>query len=306
MKNLKKQLMAAIAMTLVATVALGSSTYAWFVNNTLVEAGPVNVTAETSNALLISDEGQAKWGTSFPMAAIAGLKLTPVSTIGSAGGKTMDFYESKVWETETGGVQNGEYLAKEFEKIADNTTTTKLFTDKFDIKASQPCKLYLTDATDFAKNEGMLDQTLRLAIAVTNGSDTTQDKLFFYQIDDANTKGVNTTKVGLNADGLTNAIESTTTASKILADNADATNIKVYTDHLATSGGNGAFVTPNAAEELFEFAASDDICKVTVYIWMEGCDYETNITNIGDIASTTLNATLNQVTAKLGFGAGPV
>ena len=35
-KALKKQLAAAIAMVLVAAVALGSSTYAWFVNNTMV------------------------------------------------------------------------------------------------------------------------------------------------------------------------------------------------------------------------------------------------------------------------------
>ena len=32
-KSLRKQLAAAIAMTLVATVALGSSTYAWFTMN---------------------------------------------------------------------------------------------------------------------------------------------------------------------------------------------------------------------------------------------------------------------------------
>ena len=32
-KTLKKQLGAAIAMVLVAAVALGSSTYAWFVSN---------------------------------------------------------------------------------------------------------------------------------------------------------------------------------------------------------------------------------------------------------------------------------
>ena len=35
-KALKKQLMAAIAMVLVAAVALGSSTYAWFAANKIV------------------------------------------------------------------------------------------------------------------------------------------------------------------------------------------------------------------------------------------------------------------------------
>ena len=46
-KALKKQLAAAIAMVCVAAVALGSSTYAWFVNNTQVTATDVTVTAQT-------------------------------------------------------------------------------------------------------------------------------------------------------------------------------------------------------------------------------------------------------------------
>ena len=48
-KTLKKQLAAAIAMTLVATVALGSSTYAWFVSNNQVTATTTTISA-LSNA----------------------------------------------------------------------------------------------------------------------------------------------------------------------------------------------------------------------------------------------------------------
>ena len=40
-KALKKQLGAAVAMVCVAAVALGSSTYAWFVNNARVTATDV-------------------------------------------------------------------------------------------------------------------------------------------------------------------------------------------------------------------------------------------------------------------------
>ncbi|MDD6326606.1 MAG: hypothetical protein PUA72_13655, partial [Lachnospiraceae bacterium] len=53
---LKKQLAAAIAMVLVAAIALGSSTYAWFVTNTKVTAGTAQVSATTANTLLIKDE----------------------------------------------------------------------------------------------------------------------------------------------------------------------------------------------------------------------------------------------------------
>lgn len=53
-KSLRKQLAAAIAMTLVATVALGSSTYAWFAVNTKVTATGMNVRTTVTNNLFIA------------------------------------------------------------------------------------------------------------------------------------------------------------------------------------------------------------------------------------------------------------
>lgn len=51
-KALKTQLLAAVAMVLVASVALGSSTYAWFATNTSVKADGMNITAKTEGANL--------------------------------------------------------------------------------------------------------------------------------------------------------------------------------------------------------------------------------------------------------------
>ena len=45
-----------LAMVCVAAVALGSSTYAWFINNTKVTAESAELTAKTSYALLISKD----------------------------------------------------------------------------------------------------------------------------------------------------------------------------------------------------------------------------------------------------------
>jgi hypothetical protein len=82
-KSLRKQLAAAIAMTLVATVALGSSTYAWFVNNAQVTAASVNVNAATAyNLLIATDDDHAVWGTYGPLNSDV-FALTPVSTIGA-------------------------------------------------------------------------------------------------------------------------------------------------------------------------------------------------------------------------------
>lgn len=54
-KSLKKQLGAAVAMVCVAAVALGSSTYAWFVSNNQVTADVGNITAQSNAAFLQID-----------------------------------------------------------------------------------------------------------------------------------------------------------------------------------------------------------------------------------------------------------
>ena len=52
---LKKQLAAAIAMVLVAAIALGSSTYAWFVSNNTVDATVSSIQAQSNAAFLTID-----------------------------------------------------------------------------------------------------------------------------------------------------------------------------------------------------------------------------------------------------------
>lgn len=63
-KAIKRQLLAAIAMVLVAAIALGSSTYAWFASNNKVEAKGMKITATTEGANLeISTTSTFKAGT---------------------------------------------------------------------------------------------------------------------------------------------------------------------------------------------------------------------------------------------------
>lgn len=52
-KALKKQMAAAIAMVVVAGIALGSSTYAWFVSNNSVKATTTNISAQSNSAYLV-------------------------------------------------------------------------------------------------------------------------------------------------------------------------------------------------------------------------------------------------------------
>lgn len=70
-KSLKKQLAAAIAMLLVAVVALGSATYAWFVTNNKVDATTTNISAQSNAAFMTIHTGAT---------GASGVDTTTVST----------------------------------------------------------------------------------------------------------------------------------------------------------------------------------------------------------------------------------
>ena len=78
-KAIKRQLLAAIAMVLVAAIALGSSTYAWFVASNSVTAEGMTVQAQSESGLAISFQG-TDWGTSASAGVATGVKLYPAST----------------------------------------------------------------------------------------------------------------------------------------------------------------------------------------------------------------------------------
>lgn len=81
-KALKTQLLAAIAMVLVAGIALGSSTYAWFASNRAVTATDMKVTATTTGSLVIS-QGALPTATTTTISVSAGdtsaTKLIPAT-----------------------------------------------------------------------------------------------------------------------------------------------------------------------------------------------------------------------------------
>ena len=56
-KSLKKQLAAAIAMLLVAVVALGTASYAWFVSNRTVTAKTASISAQSNAPFLMIEKG---------------------------------------------------------------------------------------------------------------------------------------------------------------------------------------------------------------------------------------------------------
>ena len=281
-KALKKQMVAAIAMVLVAAVALGSATFAWFVNNTKVTAESVNVTAKSANTLLISHDGTA-WGTTAAFASTQSQNFVPVSSTSQ-----LSFYKDKTWTTET----SGEYNASAFELATEGTDYYK---DSFKVKASQDCGLYLDNDTKFT-TQGDQDVLKAMRLALKIG-----DSVFFYQVDadaiagDGNS--YNTTLKSLNADGVATAISAENAAAAIGAANMADSKVPSLQASLVTAPvDNTTLVNKDDDKKLCDLTANQ-VKNIDVYVWMEGCDFDCNSTVVKKI-------TEQAVKVSLGFCAG--
>ena len=89
-KALKKQMGAAIAMVLVAAVALGSATFAWFVSNNTVTATTSNIAAQSNSAYLVIDKvATSKTSTSAVASGVEKKELYPAKTEKGQDGKAV-------------------------------------------------------------------------------------------------------------------------------------------------------------------------------------------------------------------------
>lgn len=78
-KALKKQMGAAIAMVLVAAVALGSATFAWFVSNNKVDATTSKISAQSNSAFMyIRDENEQSTDLRTDDSSVVNTPLYPV------------------------------------------------------------------------------------------------------------------------------------------------------------------------------------------------------------------------------------
>ena len=199
-KALKKQLAAAIAMVLVAAVALGSSTYAWFVTNNSVEADNMTVMANADVEFLEI----ANVGTNFDGKTIAvdanndgeNLKLNPVtplkvsamdkngteqsdldlSTTGTKG--TDGWADGFTWKWTTAQVgtasAKGDEAAWNYANTSDDATEKYYLLNNFKFRTTvdgvETDKLYastveLTKTVD----SGKMDEAVRVMIVGANG-----------------------------------------------------------------------------------------------------------------------------------------
>lgn len=233
-KQLKKQLAAAICSVFVAAVALASSTFAWYVNNAQVTAINVNVTSVVSYSLLIKRAiPDSVYSTSTPLNG--GTTLVPVSTLGEriASDATLGdgtevskndirFVKQNEWNEES-RVKNFTEIGKASQTLINdgiNTPydSTLYYADSIYLKAGQHSNIYFDnkatgiynstsdrlisfpDVTD-VKQIALL-KTMRVGLLVTQGNET-RFYVYQFQEEQIDPTGANTYTTTINSEGNT-------------------------------------------------------------------------------------------------------
>lgn len=270
-KALKKQLGAAIAMVIVAAIALGAATFAWFVNNNAVTAEGVDVSTTSSVPnLYITDAG--KTADNMTAAGTNLKKLYPAST---NDGKA--FYETKHWTS--GDTGSNHAVADEYQSVlthedgktvyADYTFTLGVTNGSMDIYFDKGAATSLVAETK-------MGTAGRFAISFDDGATW---KLFKVN-GTATESGYYTDKGATEGDYWVTGAESI--ASATYSD---------FNNYAGSVDSNGQ--AEKGTDKLVTI--SDDAPKtVTVRVWYEGCDKDC----VSENAKTGID---RAVTGNLGF-----
>lgn len=242
-KAIKKQLLAAVAMVLVAAVALGSSTYAWFVASGTVTAEGMKVQARAEGGLAIRWAGETSelWATSASAKMETAQKLLPASTADLAKwtyAKALDASKSdadtKSYADVTKAVYGGESGAFK--------TNDYVVMQPFEVRSTSESKLakglYVSGVTvDRAQNKD-LDPALRVGVRMVSASGDVTAKYIYAPIEghsdsyswkDAS-NGNNATDVALEpiGDGTNGKSQLASSTTPIPFDKGQAVKVQVF------------------------------------------------------------------------------
>lgn len=286
-KALKKQLGAAIAMVLVAAIALGAATFAWFVNNNAVTATGVDVSTSSSVPnLYITSAGKTTDGMT-PNDKKNPATLLPVST--SDG---IHFYDTKHWTSAKEGGTNA--FADEY-KVATGT-------DDKNVYAEYTFKLGVTNGSmDVYFDSSAAATTLkaapnmgtagRFAISFSNVKvDNGDPKWMLFKVE----KDPKSTATNYYTD---KAAEDATQGDYWVtgAGNKNMVSAATYLSFGEYSGSiNDKGQAVKGANKLTTIENGKEV-TVTVRVWYEGCDPACVSENAGT------QGIANAITGNLGF-----
>ena len=274
-KQLKKQLAAAIAMVVVSVVALSSSTYAWFASNNKVQATGMVVQATAEGGIEIAAYSGGSVG-SYSTLANAGMSsaqtLYPASTLATAtdGSISSPWYHASAASASSFEAKTGTYETLTLTEGKDSSDKYYYVEKKFNIRSVSTTKLA---------------QDLKVSKLTVTGSSDALSKSLRVAV-------VSGTSVALYAPcGYTSSGSQTRVSYKV------ATAVD--------SSGNATMPAENNVTALFLDQISGVIVSgdvpanpgvdVKVYIWYEGED-----TNH---FSNNLDATIDSISLSIDFEA---
>lgn len=251
-KALKTQLLAAIAMVLVASIALGSSTYAWFASNSKVEANGMSVQATTAKNLVISTDNTLRTNEATTKASA----FTGTCTLNPSSVQTLAATQNFFKVTDSKGVDYAGGKAgvgTKFEAATPVTSGTSgdvakhTFYIRVDGTTSDTMtNLHVNKITVSRGTEQNISKALRVGVVCG-------DKGFIYApITDATTTY--------------NAIQKAGTVTSV------ETGIYKDAEDVALNANTTALTSYASTSVLAETVKSDAYTQVDIYIWYEGED----------------------------------
>ena len=250
-KALKKQMVAAIAMVLVAAVALGSATFAWFVTNNTVKATTSSISAQSNAAYMTIAKGTTGASAADVSAVennIGDTALFP-ATFGEQADKDGAAHVGQFW-TGNGTTTTDGTLKEALTKVGTNGTPAEAVTEGYAV---------LVPFNVSTKGQKMKDLKV---VGVANG-----------KYDAANEAN--------NGSALIKALRV------LVVDGNDATKWVVYgqeanstTYEVKLSSESG-----NAVPNFGEVKPGEDHV-VNVYLYYEGSDAAVYTNNLGQLTST--------------------
>ena len=275
MKSLKTQFIGAIAMVLVAAIAMGSSTYAWFAMNNQVTATGMQVEVKSNNTFLLIGNNTEDLAAIKAQSAAEkitealtvsdGTKVYPaspilpayVSTTASTDNATHKYFASGttvVSSYTTAAAETNWFTAQNNDPASANNTVKNV--NKLNADDENAATVY--DFSDY-----VIKKSARLALAT--GSDTA------HLLTVTPTIAVKTTDPAQTADDITGV--------KVLV--AVGSNAVVLDSSM---NGNPQSLTPTADFNITDAAVTD----VDIYIYYDGEESAVNTNNIADLAIATI------------------
>ncbi len=270
-KAIKRQLLAAIAMVLVAAIALGSSTYAWFVASNSVTADGMKLQVQGESGIVIKsvENSSSVWAATASAGMTKGVELTATSTTNLS-----------AWVHATSDVQDN---AKAGQAFNDYTAVPGASLDSYRLLKS----FYIRSAT---ANEV---ENVKLAIGsvtVTTTGDT------------ASSESLNrSVRVGVKV-GDDFVIYAPLADNKSPADDTSFVLKAKYVTDGETKSVN-EYVKADPSRDVFTLTdnkvpATDTGLTAEMYMWFEGED--------GNCMSKNITATLDELNVTVVFETVPV